>query len=539
MQVVEINPIPSSQLMSDYLFNYSKVENYFSYNPYVRDSWQERMLRLSEQTHVNRDKLVEALMAYNKRLNNYEMVADNIEKLRSSGTFVVIGGQQAGLLTGPLYVISKAITLLKLAQEMKEETGNEIVPVFWIASEDHDFAEVNHLFVENAAGEIKKVKLSEKGKPKASVSEISIPSTEFQEAIRCFFEYLPDSPYQQKLKDDLLRMVEQTDKLNDLFAMIISSLFGEHGLILVDSADPLIREMEVPIFTQLIKRNMESILLSQEQKLMQDGYKPQLENLQGNAHFFLHLDQERHLMTWQNHHLISKNGRYRFTQDELKDQLVHNPCLFSANVVSRPIMQEYLFPVAAFVGGPGEIAYWAELKPVFESFGLQMPIVYPRLTFTIIDRNIASYMDRYHLSYEEACYQWEAKREVWLSEQGADVIDHEFDAFKNQLTDLYQPFLESICQVEPGARKLGEANRQRILAHIDFLQRKTYSALEARHQSSLRQWSSIKQSLYPLDTPQERVYNVFGYLNKYGTCFIHDILKQTLSVTANHKLIYI
>jgi bacillithiol synthase len=539
MQVIETNPLPSSQFFKDYLFDFSKVEKYFSYHPNDKDAWKRRLSWLSRHPKVNRGKLVKALTVYNERINNHEAVLNGIQKLQDKDTYVVIGGQQAGILTGPMLVIHKAITIIKLAEEMKKSTGHEMIPVFWIASEDHDFAEVNHAYVSDPEGDLVKVKLSEKGKPKASVGEIFLEQSELNGFMEEFFSYLPDSQHQLEIRSELQKMVDKSNTLSDLFARIMSWLFGKHGLVLVDSSDPMIRELEIPVFNQLIDHNLEGALLTREQELIADGYNPQLDNLQGNGNFFLHLSGERHLMMREQHLFISKNGVHRFTADELKQMLQENPCLFSANVVSRPIMQESLFPVAAFVGGPGEIAYWAQLKPVFESFSLQMPIAFPRMTFTLVERNIASYMDHFHLTYDQACYEWEIKRQEWIMSQGAGEISEDFVSFKTQFLDLYKPFLNKVCATEPGAKKLGEANLQRMAALVDFFEKKTMKEMEKRHHAGLDQWLKIKQSLYPIEKPQERVYNIFGYLNGYGTDLIDNLLNQSLSLSANHKLIYI
>ncbi|WP_164984851.1 bacillithiol biosynthesis cysteine-adding enzyme BshC [Ammoniphilus sp. CFH 90114] len=528
-----------NRLVQDYLSSFDLVQDFFVHAPYQDAAWKERREWLFEHPLSHREQLVEGLRNYNQSLQNHEAAMLNIEKLKEVETYVVIGGQQPGVLTGPLYVIYKAVTLIKLAQKHQAETGKPVIPVFWIASEDHDYEEVNHVYVQAWERAIEKLQLDYRPKAKTSISQLPVGSDSLQNMTSEYFSRLPDSVYHKQLKSQLLHVAGSASSLNEFFAKIMAWLFGEYGLVLVDSADAWVRKLEKPIFASFIEKDMSKELMSVQENLLKQGYHSQLDIQKENAHFFIYESGQRQLLIRKGQEFQAKGGGRLYRSEELLKRLEDDPCSFSANVVSRPIMQEWLFPVLAFVGGPGEISYWAQLKPVFEHMNMQMPIVFPRMSFTLIERDISKYMESFQLNLEDVYERWEELRRNWIMEQTATDLSARFQELKTSLQSAYLPFLDQITQVEPGVKKLGEANWTKILSHLDFLERKTEEAIEIRHHAGLKHWDDIQASLYPMEKPQERVYNIFGYLNKYGYSFIKDLISQPLELQPKHMIVYI
>ena len=539
MRVVETSCKPGTHLFEDFLYQFKNVKEYFQYNSFDAHSWMQRCQWLDNHPLPHRSELVNGLRLYNAKIGNDKRVLDNIDLLEDPATLVVVGGQQAGVLLGPLYVIHKAITLIKLAKKKEDELGRKIIPVFWIASEDHDFDEVNHTYVMTAAEQVKKVMLSWSPNRRNSVSHLDVGSDSLIGLTHQFFSLLPDSEHFSELYSKVLQFAKESTKLNEFFARIMAWLFGEHGLVLIDSADLFVRNLEAPMFQKFLSRDFSVELQRAESMLKENGYHCQVEGHEDSTQLFYYTHEERHLLLRKDGNYITKNGEYEFTNDELLIELEKHPESFSANVISRPIMQEYLFPVLAFVGGPGEISYWAQLKEIFSACAMQMPIVFPRMTFSLIERNIASYMDRFHMSYDEA-ENWQDAKKDWLQQQSKVDLERQFEEFMEDWMSRYRAFGEQLVLHEPGARNLVESNEKRIVSHLQFLQKKTWESMEQRHVAALNQWNSIGTALYPLDKPQERVYNVFGYLNKYGKSLITSLLDSTtLSMQADHRLVYI
>lgn len=539
MRVEEKDLRGGTLLFDHYLYQYHRLQNFFGYHPFLLSSINDRLQWLKEHSFTHRQALVQGLLDYNRKMGNHPNAIKNIELLSNDDSYVVVGGQQAGILTGPLYVIHKAITLIQLADQLQKKTDKNIVPVFWIASEDHDWDEVDHNFVFGWDHEIKKVKMQYPKNDKVSVNEIELDPNIFIQYIDEMFRWLPDSVHHQELKTNLLELASTSTKLNDFFARIMCWLFGESGLILIDSADGFVRELEKPIFSRLMTEDLNPALIETRDQLISSGYHSQLDIQRETAHFFLHHNEERKLMVREGDQLRAKDGTVSFSVEELKSVLDQEPGYFSSNVVSRPIMQETILPVFAFVGGPGEIAYWAQLKPVFTHFGLQMPIVYPRMSFTLIDRKTEKFMKEYELSFEDALNVWEEKRQAWLNAQLNVNMEEEFKQLQKELSKVYQSFLSKLTTVEPGAKNLGESTGERLIGLLQFLEKRTTSAISQRHDAVLRHWETIRTTMKPLEKPQERVYNVFGYLNEYGTDWLKALIRLPYSMDGTHKTIYI
>jgi len=297
--------------------------------------------------------------------------------------------------------------------------------------------------------------------------------------------------------------------------------------------------LEKPIFSRLMTEDLNPALQETRNQLMASGYHSQLDIQEDTAHFFIHHNGERKLMVKAKDQLQSKDGTLSFSVEEMQSLLDQEPSKFSSNVVSRPIMQETILPVFAFVGGPGEIAYWAQLKPVFSHFKLQMPIVYPRMSFTLIDRKTEKFMKEFQLPFEAALNQWEEKRQAWLNAQLNTNLEQEFNQLQKELSTVYQSFLLKLTTVEPGVKNLGESTAERLKGLVQLLEKRTTSAINQRHDAVLRHWETIRTTIKPLEKPQERVYNVFNFLNEYGMDLLKDLIRLPYSMDGSHKTIYI
>jgi uncharacterized protein YllA (UPF0747 family) len=202
-------------------------------------------------------------------------------------------------------------------------------------------------------------------------------------------------------------------------------------------------------------------------------------------------------------------------------------------------MQEFLFPVLATVLGPGEIAYWGLTNLAFETLNMEMPIIVPRLEFTLIEGTTAKQMDKFALSVETVVTQFEQWKQDWLTAQDQLGLAARFSEVKQQFKSLYDPLVETIAGINPGMRKLGETNVQKIIEQIEFLEARGVEANQAQYEAALRHLERIRLSLHPLGKPQERVYNVIGYLNKYGNGLLKQLLELPYTTDGVHRIIYI
>ena len=254
------------------------------------EHWKRRVQRLKDQSEsrVSAKSLAAALARYNQRFNNSEEVNLAIEAI-AGGAPVVVGGQQAGLWTGPLLVIHKAISVISAARHAAQLTGQAVIPLFWIAGEDHDWDEANHAHIVNQDNQLVKIAIARPDGSRTSVSRSKVDQAAMLEAARLLGETLPDSEYKRELLACLTAFARQSETLSEWFAFTLGWLFGKQGLVLLDSDDPELRRLEAPMFKQIIERNdeLEDAYKRGADTIRQQGYVPQAEVVDGSANFFL------------------------------------------------------------------------------------------------------------------------------------------------------------------------------------------------------------------------------------------------------------
>jgi bacillithiol biosynthesis cysteine-adding enzyme BshC len=494
----------------------------------------------SDQPRADRRSVIEALVGFNRHVDNSQRALDNVNRLADPNALVVVGGQQAGLFTGPLLVLYKAVTIIREAREAELALGRPVVPIFWIAGEDHDYEEANHTYVLTREQQIEKIKLNPRDASRTSISRLVIDAGEWEQAIGQLAEGMMATEFTPGLLDRLREIGSRSATLVEFFGRVMAWLFGEDGLVLLDSDDAKLRECEAPMFRRLIERNeaLNEALISGRDKVEAIGLAPQHEVQAGQANLFVHAGEERMLLQREGEHFQDRKGVLSLTRDQLLKWADEQPALLSNNVMTRPLMQEFLFPVLATVLGAGEIAYWGLTGEAFAEFGMKMPILMPRLEVTLVEGTLQKHMRKYELDLADVFDEFERKKQAWLDRQDSLQLEDKFAAVKRQFAEMYQPLLDAIAGLNPGMKKLGETNRQKILEQIDFMAGKATDAYQSQFEAALRQMDRIKLSLHPHGKPQERVYNAFTYLNKYGEGWLRELVETKEPLTAGHYICY-
>lgn len=532
-----------SQLAHDYIHHFERVSGFYGedYRGEQGYAKRARWLDLSEDKRVSRKALTDCLRMYNTKHNDHPAVHKSLQLLEQPGTLTMVGGQQSGLFTGPLLVVYKAMTVIQAARDAEERLNRAVVPVFWIAGEDHDWDEANHTYFLSQEQKLSKIKLEAKDGLRTSVSYTDVAEEDWSEMLKELQNQLADSEF----KADLLNLARETfnesSNLSEAFAKFISQMFGKYGLILLDSADPALRKLEVPVFESLIARN-ESLGLSYQQAARDIaglGYEVQADVSENGANLF-YLHEGRRLLLYREGRMFTdRKGRVSLTDEELLHDLNQHPERFSNNVLTRPIMQDSLLPVLGTILGPGEISYWAITRYAFTDLGLQMPLIIPRMSFTMIDDTIRKLMDRYELSFTDVQHRLSEKREAWLASKDELNLEARFDETRKQFEELYQPLIEDLGRMQSGLLKLGQTNKDKILGQMDYLLTKSRKALELQHEAALAQWNRIEQTLLPEGKPQERVYNILEYMNRYGMNLVDRLMEIPYEASGIHRVVYV
>lgn len=527
-----------NQIYHDYLFNFGEVSEFYEYDPNEEESFIKRSSYLRNNYQQDRDELSDILKKYNKKLNCSTETLNNIELLQKKDTGTVVTGQQAGVFTGPLYTIYKAITAILLAKKSSQIIDKEVVPIFWVASEDHDFAEINHLDLINTENDLETIELT--GDYMAtSIGEISIGKEVF-ELIDNLAEKTYDTEFKDKIINDLSRLAKDSNDLAEWFSRIMLKLFNDYGLIIFDPMWSEIRELSKGIYQQIIRNQslLKQNFRQRNQKLDKAGYSLQINKDQTNSHLFVYLAGKRYSLLSIEGKFQTRNRQLVADQSEILEMINNQPESFSSNVVTRPIVQEYLLPTIAYVGGPGEIAYHGQLKELYSTFNLQMPILYPRESITIVENRIADYMKKYGIKKEDIFERrLEQKLEAELEAKEELDISQIFAEIKDKFTREYQSLIKQITNIDKNLEELGEQNLARIIGQVEYLEEKTEQFHKRNNKVLVRQFKKLSNNLFPKGKLQERVFNIFPYFIKYDYDLIDDLIEY-FNLSFKHRLYY-
>lgn len=543
----ETYALPSAQPLTEAYIHRkdNRIEALYGYHSGAEQDWDRRMKRLEKSSGVRADAaaIAHVLRAYNEKAGAASEVFASISSI-AEGAPVVVGGQQAGLWTGPLLVIHKAVSIIGAAKSASEQLGRKVVPVFWIAGEDHDWDEANHAYVLTAEQELRKLAAARPEGARTSVSRTEISAETWEQLLNELEQALPHSEFKPVLLEELRQMTRKADSLSDLFAFILSHLFGKEGLVLLDADDPDIRRLEAPMFRTMIERNddLEQAYKASAELVAQLGYTLQADVTPGSANLFVFqraYGDERTLLHKQGGLFQDRKGQVTFTEAQLLQLADEQPQQLSNNVLTRPLMQDYLFPVLATVLGPGEIAYWALTGEAFLTLGMEMPIIVPRMSYTLIEGTVAKHMTKYELSFEDVMLRFEERKGQWLKEQDGLSIEQQFAEARQTFEQLYKPLLDLAASVQPALSKLGDTNLQKIVEQINYMGAKTVDAFNKQFEASTRQLDRIHLSIKPSGKPQERVLNMTAYWNRYSLSWLEKLLEAPYSRTGGHHIVYL
>lgn len=529
----------NNSIYADYLSDFEQVADFYEYVPDKLKAYEKRSNYLRENYGQDRDELVDILYKYNQHLEAGQEVIENIELLRKKETTAVVTGQQAGIFTGPLYTVYKAITAILLAEEKKKLLDDPVVPIFWVASEDHDFQEINHLTLVNTSNELDRIELA------GDYIATSIGDIDPQERLFDLIDALREKTYDTEFKSEIMvELKEAADKATDLadwFSRVLLSLFGDYGLIIFDPMWQEVRQLSGKLYQQFITKQskLQQRFEETNSKLQNQGYPLQIEKEETNSHLFVYQDGKRHSLLKIDSEFRTRNSQLAAGESGILEMIEQKPTCFSPNVVLRPVLQNWLLPVIAYVGGPGEIAYHAQLKEIYSLFGLEMPILYPRQSITIVETRLAEYMEKYGLTEEDIVQQRLTERlEEELEARDELDISGVFRGVKEEFREEYRNLIDKISKIDKNLEELGKNNLERIIGQVEYLEDKTKQFHQKNNKILLRQFKKLRNNLLPQDKLQERVFNIMPYLIKYGTGFI-DELVDYFDLSFEHRFYYL
>jgi bacillithiol biosynthesis cysteine-adding enzyme BshC len=427
----------------------------------------------------SRKVLHDALIKQYAGLKVHPNVSKNLDKLTTDNSFTITTGHQLCLATGPIYFIYKILTAIRLAEELKKaHPSKDFVPLFWMATEDHDLEEINHFYLFGKKFEWQPSDKGASGKVRT-------------DGLNDFFANVPDCP--EWLSDAYIsstNLAEATRKL-------VNHLFEEYGLVIIDGDDKTLKSLFVEqIKSDLQEEKYSPIVKATSEELEKIGYKAQAYVREKN--FFYLGDGFRERIELQ-----TTNYELRITEIE------EHPERFSPNVLLRPLYQEMILPNLAYIGGPGELAYWFQLKGIFEAEKIPFPILFPRKFATIIPANISEKLNASGIEIENLFLSDDSFKGVLLEKLEVEKLDfQEEEALLQKVKLLLQA---KAAQADKTLIAAAEAEMVKANKGISDFGKRINKALENRHEIELNKLQNLRKKLFPEGGLQERHDNFLNF----------------------------
>ena len=484
-----------SNLVIDYLANDEKLKPFISDFPTI-DGF-EKQITEKQNYPVNREVLVSVLKEQNKEFNLTELSNNNIDLLLSEDTFTITTGHQLCLFTGPVYFMYKIISTINLAEKVKTKyPKNHFVPIFWMATEDHDFQEINHI---NLFGK----KIVWDSKKTGAVGRMSLEG--FESVLMELKEVLGETENAKKLVSLFENAYLKHKNLADATRFLVNELFGKFGLVIIDGDDKKLKQQFVTIIKKDVLQNGFVTAIKQNSKSLAKDYKVQA--FVRDINFFK----------------LTKGNRELIKEEIAQKEIMENPENFSPNVLLRPLYQETILPNIAYVGGGAEVAYWMQLKTAFKQENIPFPILILRNSAMLIE-------DRQMQKFESLGFEIndlfsttnQLKKQYVLTNSKEDIT---LDIEKWELEELYNKLL--LKTNDKGLQDSFNASHQKQLKSFEKLEQKLIRLEKKKHENALNTISKIKQQLFPENCLQERFDNFIPFYLKEGENFI-EMLKDNL-----------
>ena len=539
---INFSDLPNHQnLFLDYLYEFENVRRYYHKNFRNNADFEFTLKKISERDNYPRTEIAEIITNQYKDKSPSKLTETNLRNLKDGKAFAIFTGQQLGIFGGPLYTFYKIITAIKLANHLNEKyEQHQFVPVFWMAGDDHDFEEVSFVKILNPDNKIITVTYND-GKA-IDVNRGPIGSLKFnsniQKTLNDFFDNLRNTEFTETIKKFLSQSFTSGKTFTEAFRKMIFDLFDEYGLVIFDPTDKKVKNLLIPIFEkEILDYRIHTRELLEVSAELDDIYHAQVKIQPINI--FIREKDGRYLLEPVDELFRLKGKRRKFNEEEILNRLYEQPEDFSPNVMLRPICQDYLFPTALYVGGPSEVSYFAQVMPLYDFFNIPHPIVYPRSSLTIIEKNIKKIIDKHNLNYIDIFIGVELLNKKILAEVGDLNLEDLFEHSKKEIDLTLDRLREHLFAIDPNLKDSILKTREKIFSHLDVLKNKAEKAQEIQYQDSFRQIAKLRNAVFPNSELQERELNFFYFANKYGIDLLKLIFTELKINKFEHQIIEI
>ena len=527
----------SSRLLLDYLYDFEKVSPFYTRSPFLLESYRALAKELAFPED-QRKALREILRRQNQAFGCGDSTLSNIDRLAEPGTFAVVTGQQVGLFSGPSFALYKALTTIRLAAYLSEQ-GIASVPVFWAATEDHDLEEVSSCtLLDNNYEAVTLRGEGDRPAPKCPVGKVGIPSS-IRDVLSQVRQLLPAGPGRDRLIRDLEECYRPGTGWGKAFCGLMARLFRAWGVVLIDPSDEGVQQLASGVYRQASEQAgpLFARLQERSQALLQEGYHAQVHLQEESTLLFTTVEGNRVALRREGE-AFQIDGSRQMKVSEVGDWISRSPQDFSSNVLLRPLVQDHILPTLAYVAGPSELAYLGQAQVLYQDFGRPQPVIFPRAGFTLVDRRIRRWLDKYGMQLEDV---WKGEGHLGGRIAAAGGVasgwSERFEESRQSVVRALEGLRKDVEVMDPTLLEALTHSTDKVGYQLDRLQGKlTRSALQ-RSENLAKHGKLLLRFLFPRNNLQEREVGGIYFLGRAGYELLNRIYECIQVRSSEHQVI--
>lgn len=530
-ETYSFDKLPFSKLFKTYVSKFEELNNFYSVNPFS-DSEITSKAKTIEKKESHK-KFIKAI----KNLHSELGIQQNkqVEKLAGPDSLAIVTGQQLGIYGGPVFTIYKTISTILLAKEWEKKLSRPVIPVFWLADEDHDFEEVAWFGIPGN-DEFLKLEYTAKSNGKL-VSDITIQDgiDELKSSIK---SEMFDTDFTENLWDLFDRCFKSGVTFRKAFALMMDELFGKHGLLIVGSNYEPIKKIVADLFKKSVTHTSDiNKSLEEQSGKLEANFHRQV--ILGDSNLFYINENDQRLKL---DHAEGKwsAGNNSWSEQELLELIENKPGRFSPNVFLRPLIQDQLLPTLGYVAGPGEVAYYGQMKQMYPHFDLEMPVIFPRFSATLIESGIDRILKKIPFEFHRYGERIEDLEKEYVKISETTDVEAIFKNWKDSIQSASTGPKDVIKEIDGSLDGLVGKTVSGFGTELDKLKGRVYRSIKQQEETQLQRIRKIKAQLYPDNGLQERMVSFMYFMNKYGVDvwdnLLADLEKEPLQLDTHHLI---
>lgn len=487
------------------------------------------MQMAEKKVFAHRAVLVDRLRSqYAEILQDSPQVAANIDLLLQDNTYTITTGHQLNIFTGPLYFIFKIMTAIRLSEDLKAKYPEKnFIPVYWMATEDHDFEEINHTKVYGKKISWDTPTISATGR---------MDTSSIIDAVKQYTNILGLSENSAKLTAIVEHAYLKHNRLADATRYMVNELFKSYGLLIIDADDNPLKQLFQPIIkADILSQKSFKAITARSEELEAHGFSTQVHAREINFFYLTDEFRERLVLNADGNYEVLHQNMY-FTREELEKEIDTYPERFSPNVVMRPMYQEVILPNLAYIGGGAEMVYWMQLKSNFDQYQIDFPILIPRNSAMITDDNVAAKLFRVDLTFKSIFRTAEVLKKEYVRRHTKERLNLNDEWM--ELNAIFGKIRLRTHKIDPSLGPSTEAIKARLKKAMNNLEKKLMKAEKRNHQHALADIDNVKEKLFPGGGLQERSENFALLYVKYGDNLFRELFKYFNPLDFKFTILY-